>query len=69
MTQTAAPQSVDVKETVELNQHQWNVLMGVLRVDTQDADAATRLGDVASQAESILTELQKQLHRDGVERH
>lgn len=56
-------------EQVALEPHQWNVIMDVLRVDTTSADAPDRLGDVATQAAAILEELQRQLGRDGIERH
>lgn len=56
-------------EAVTLEPHQWNVIMDVLRVDTTSEDAPNRLGDVANQAAAILQELQRQLGRDGIERH
>lgn len=56
-------------EAVELNPHQWNVVMDVLRLDINAKDAPNRLGDVANQVRDILSELEHQLHRDGVERH
>jgi hypothetical protein len=59
----------EVDEQVTLQKHQWNVIMDILRVDTQSEDAANRLGDVARQAQEILDELQRQLNRDGIERH
>jgi len=57
------------QENIALEPHQWNVIMDILRVDIQSEDAATRLGDVADQARSILGELECQLGRDGIERH
>ena len=57
------------REAVNLDPHQWNVIMDVLRVDIESEDAPNRLGDVANQARDILSELEKQLHRDGIERH
>jgi hypothetical protein len=56
-------------ENVTLEPHQWNVIMDVLRLDTTAPDAGSRLGDVASQVNEILGELQRQLKRDGIERH
>jgi hypothetical protein len=60
--------SVD-QESVTLDPHQWNVIMDVLRLDSSSEDAANRLGDVASQVRDILADLQRQLKRDGIERH
>jgi predicted transcriptional regulator len=57
------------QETATLSSHQWNVVMDILRLDTQSDDAKTRLGDVARQADEILQSLIKQLGRDGIERH
>jgi hypothetical protein len=57
------------QETASLSPHQWNVVMDILRLDTQSADAQTRLGDVARQADEILQSLVNQLGRDGIERH
>lgn len=57
------------QETVKLTPHEWNVVMDVLRVDVESPDASSRLGDVARQTAEILEQLQKQLGRDGVERH
>jgi hypothetical protein len=65
----ATEQSTEKREQVELNAHQWNVVMDVIRVDVESPDAPNRLGDVASQAKDILNELERQLGRDGVERH
>lgn len=59
----------DDQETVVLTPHQWNVIMDVIRVDVQSEDAPSRLGDVANQAADILKELERQLGRDGIERH
>ena len=66
---TTTQQSTDTQEEVQLNQHQWNVVMDILRLDVESEDAPNRLGDVADQARGILDELQRQLHRDGIERH
>jgi hypothetical protein len=57
------------QETATLSSHQWNVVMDILRLDTQSDDAKIRLGDVARQADEILQSLVKQLGRDGIERH
>lgn len=59
----------DDAESVELNPHEWNVIMDVLHVDVEAQDAPARLGDVATQAREILDKLRRQLGRDGIERH
>lgn len=57
------------QEAVTLDPHQWNVVMDVIRLDLESEDVGIRLGDVAKQAREILDEMQRQLKRDGVERH